>query len=106
MKINPLQILVLIAAIFLYGCASFPWQSNRFNERRYSPSDEIYVGMPMSEVLSAWGDPSNVQNAGAATQGNQRWTYSPSVNGLTANRILYFEEGRVAGWETQETPFY
>ncbi len=63
---------------------------------------ELTLGMEKDDVLSVWGQPRAVESAGDPQVGNQRWIY---LNGLSENwsigpkRIVYFEAGRVSGWE-------
>ena len=71
--------------------------------RRYSPPAEtISYGMAMDEVTGVWGEPSQVDSAGDSRDGNQRWTYYSGLSsryGLGSKRIVYFENGKVAGWK-------
>jgi hypothetical protein len=63
--------------------------------------------MEMDEVLKTWGEPISSSHAGDQTQGNAMWVYPSTGNELThgsgGRRILYFEGGQLAGWET--TPY-
>ena len=57
--------------------------------------------MAMNDVTSIWGEPSNVDTAGDPRDGNQRWTYYSGLSsryGLGSKRVVFFENGRVAGW--------
>jgi hypothetical protein len=71
---------------------------------RIAPTfNRLTLGMAMPQVIELWGKPSEVQTAGDANDGNQRWYYSEGVAGLYglgSHRIVYFEQGRVAGWES------
>ncbi|MGK5086353.1 hypothetical protein WDW86_02250 [Bdellovibrionota bacterium FG-2] len=65
---------------------------------------EIIVGMGMHEVKFIWGDPKEVEVAGSSYDGNQRWIYYAGLSARKAieaatAKIVYFEEGRVVGWE-------
>lgn len=66
--------------------------------------NDISVGMSQKAVLESWGDPDLVEVAGSPVYGNERWRYSrftSSSDGYQReNRIVYFESGRVVGWET------
>ncbi len=66
--------------------------------------NDISVGMSQKAVLESWGDPDLVEVAGSPVYGNERWRYSrftSSSDGYQKeNRIVYFESGRVVGWET------
>lgn len=65
---------------------------------------DVVLGMNMQQVMSSWGRPSEVEIAGDTESGNQKWTYSGGLMGrlkINPSRIVYFERGRVAGWETQ-----
>lgn len=76
--------------------------SDRIRSRYSAPvAETIGYGMDMGEVTSIWGQPSYVDTAGDPSDGNQRWTYQSGLSsryGLGSKRIVYFENGRVAGW--------
>lgn len=64
---------------------------------------DIVKGMAMTDVQSAWGQPHAVEVAGDARFGNERWIYREGLSqkwGTKSARVIYFEEGRVIGWET------
>lgn len=65
---------------------------------------DIVPGMTEQEVVSAWGRPREVDVAGDGSRGNERWMYFNGNSlhyGVSQQRIVYFEGGRVAGWETR-----
>lgn len=66
-------------------------------------SNDIALGMSQKAVLESWGDPDTVEVAGNAVYGYERWRYNRYVSGddgyQKENRIIYFEGGRVVGWE-------
>jgi hypothetical protein len=69
--------------------------------RRYY---DLTVGMSMSDVASIWGEPRDVETAGNPALGNQRWTYYEGLSSrwsMSTARMIYFERGRVVGWETR-----
>lgn len=70
----------------------------------HSSASDLYLGMRMDDVRQNWGEPRRVDTAGHWGSGNQRWVYSPppSLRGFQSERVIYFEEGRVAGWETTD----
>ena len=55
----------------------------------------VAEGMSKSDVESNWGSPSRVEVAGNPSYENERWQYV--INGAT--KYIYFEAGRVQGWE-------
>lgn len=55
----------------------------------------VSQGMTKSDVESNWGSPSRVEVAGNPSYENERWLYV--INGAT--KYIYFEGGRVQGWE-------
>ncbi len=67
-------------------------------------SQDIAIGMPMEYVLKAWGDPISRQTSGNPLFKNEKWRYERSVptqEGFKKEvRIVYFEGGKVVGWET------
>ena len=65
---------------------------------------EITLGMTTDDVLSAWGQPRDTESAGRPDTGNQKWIYVDALYSpwnLKPSRIVYFERGRVVGWETR-----
>ena len=65
--------------------------------------NDITLGMTKQAVKDSWGEPELVEVAGNPIYGNERWHYKeqlPSTEGYqTESRMVYFEGGRVAGWE-------
>lgn len=68
-------------------------------------SQDIAVGMPMEYVRRAWGDPIAVEVSGNPVYKNERWKYMRNVPGSDGfhqqKRLVYFEGGRVVGWDTE-----
>jgi hypothetical protein len=68
-------------------------------------AQDIAVGMPMEYVKRAWGDPVAVEVSGNPVYKNERWKYMRSVPGSDGfhqqKRFVYFEGGRVTGWDTE-----
>jgi hypothetical protein len=68
-------------------------------------SQDIAVGMPADYVRRSWGDPTSVEVSGNPIYKNERWKYQrmgSSPQGYRPEtRYVYFEGGRVVGWETQ-----
>ncbi len=67
---------------------------------------DIAVGMTGPLVRRAWGEPVDVEASGNPIYRNERWKYLkdvPTVNGYKRERrFVYFEAGRVVGWETEQ----
>lgn len=90
------------------------WASDRgLNQAQEGFSDEladliekkdIQVKMPKKAVLESWGDPEQIEVAGNPIYGFERWRYirfESSQQGFKkVERLVYFEAGVVAGWET------
>lgn len=81
------------------------------NDSGYSTSmakiiedNEIVVGMSQKAVTESWGDPDLIEVAGNSIYRNERWKYSKYVTSddgyKKENRIIYFEGGKVVGWES------
>ncbi len=66
-------------------------QEDMFVQRTSS----VNMGMSKSDVVANLGKPSRVEVAGNPSFENERWLYN--VNG--ASKYIYFESGRVGGWE-------
>ncbi len=66
-------------------------------------SNDISLGMSQKAVMESWGDPDAVEVAGNQIYGYERWKYNRYVSGNEGYnkemRIVYFEGGRVVGWE-------
>lgn len=63
---------------------------------------QLTLGMPSDFVQNLWGQPQEVETAGTATSGNQRWIYFNGLSnryGTSDYRVVYFEKGQVVGWE-------
>ena len=110
---NPLLLLAIASFLILQSaCASFS-QNRDYDaireEARRAPVSlgfrDVRLGMQMNDVQQAWGTPSRVESAGDPSLGNERWTYHESPLGrqsLSGSRMVYFENGRVVGWETAQ----
>ncbi|MCK5884175.1 MAG: hypothetical protein KAG61_10830 [Bacteriovoracaceae bacterium] len=57
----------------------------------------IQMGMSKGDVAGTWGSPAQVDFAGNPNNQNERWSFWR--NGKT--NFVYFESGRVSGWELQ-----
>ncbi|MBO9667337.1 MAG: hypothetical protein J7501_11055 [Bdellovibrio sp.] len=88
--------------------------SNKIWDRTLAPKQEmkdlvetqdIAMGMPQEYVRRSWGEPMNVEVSGNPLYKNERWKYeryATSPQGYRKEtRFVYFEGGRVVGWETQ-----
>lgn len=66
--------------------------------------NDIALGMTKQAVRDSWGEPDLVEVAGSPLYGNERWHYSEQTSSTdgyhTQHRLVYFEAGRVAGWES------
>ena len=78
-----------------------------FNQRVHDAMAyrELVPGMEMGQVRSVMGEPYDIETAGDAGSGNQRWVYPMGLAGrfgLGAQRTLYFEDGKLVGWENRQ----
>jgi hypothetical protein len=66
-------------------------------------ANDVMLGMTKQAVRESWGEPELVEVAGNPIYGNERWKYMQEISSSegyrTEARIIYFEGGRVAGWE-------
>lgn len=66
---------------------------------------DIAMGMPADYVKKSWGEPDNVEASGNPIYKNERWKYVKQVSTPQGyrqeKRYVYFEGGRVVGWETE-----
>lgn len=68
-------------------------------------TQDIAIGMPQEYVKRSWGEPVSVEVSGNPIYKNERWKYQRFSSGPEGyrkeTRIVYFEGGRVVGWETE-----
>lgn len=66
---------------------------------------DIAVGMPQILVKKSWGEPENVEVSGNPQFRNEKWRYSKYVSTAYGYKLekkhVYFEAGKVVGWETE-----
>jgi hypothetical protein len=69
-------------------------------------TNDLILGMSEKAVKESWGDPDVVEVAGNPVYGHTRWNYNRQVASgegfQKQDRIVYFEGGRVTGWETPQ----
>lgn len=58
---------------------------------------DVILGMSKTQVLSSWGEPITREIAGQNGDGHERWRYGSRYS-LQGERVVIFENGRVAGW--------
>ncbi len=68
-------------------------------------AQDIALGMPADFVKKSWGEPENIEVSGNPVYKNERWKYLKQVSTPQGyrqeKRFVYFEGGRVVGWETE-----
>ena len=68
-------------------------------------SQDITLGMSQELVRKSWGEPMAIEHSGNPIYKNERWKYvkeMPTLSGYKRERrFVYFEGGRVVGWETE-----
>ncbi len=81
-----------------------PTQLHSPHEKEAINLGDIFVGMSSSAVAESWGEPRITEVAGNPIFQNFRWIFErqvPTEDGYTTEtRTVYFESGRVIGWET------
>ncbi|MEK6773835.1 MAG: hypothetical protein AABY64_07835 [Bdellovibrionota bacterium] len=84
------------------------WQRAQIPSQEYKElidSQDIAIGMPMDFVKKSWGEPQSVESSGSPTFKNERWKYTRHISTNDGfkqeRRYVYFEGGRVVGWETE-----
>ena len=65
----------------------------------YTHPQDVFLGMGMRDVQGVWGSPDRIQIAGDPQYRNQRWVYTEATPVGHAQRVVYFEDGEVVGWE-------
>ena len=68
-------------------------------------AQDIALGMPAEYVKRSWGEPTSVEISGNPIYRNERWQYNKQISTPQGykqeRRHVYFEGGRVVGWETE-----
>lgn len=68
-------------------------------------TQDIAMGMPQDYVRKSWGEPASIEVSGNPIYKNERWKYQRQVSTSQGfrqeTRLVYFEAGRVVGWETE-----
>ena len=66
---------------------------------------DISMGMAQEFVRKAWGEPQEKQTSGNPLYKNEKWRYTRYVSSSEGyrkeTRHVYFEGGKVVGWETE-----
>ena len=66
---------------------------------------DISMGMAQEFVRKAWGEPQEKQTSGNPIYKNEKWRYTRYVSSSEGfrkeTRQVYFEGGKVVGWETE-----
>ncbi|MCB0419493.1 MAG: hypothetical protein KDD61_00755 [Bdellovibrionales bacterium] len=66
---------------------------------------DVVLGMNKKAVVESWGEPDLVEVSGNPMYENERWLYKRLVSSNEGfeneNRVIYFEFGRVAGWDRE-----
>lgn len=89
-------------------------KENQIHRRPLSPNasmkevienQDIALGMPMEYVLKSWGEPSSREVSGNPSFRNEKWKYIRNISSSDGfrqeKRYVYFEQGKVVGWETE-----
>lgn len=83
------------------------WNRSKPDPKMLDVSDkqDIAVGMTAQLVRRAWGEPESIETSGNPIYRNERWKYVkdvPTTSGYKRERrFVFFESGRVVGWETE-----
>jgi len=68
-------------------------------------AQDIAMGMPSDYVKKSWGEPDGIEVSGNPIYKNERWKYLKQISTPQGyrqeKRLVYFEGGRVVGWETE-----
>lgn len=73
--------------------------------RELIEAQDIGLGMTQNLVRKSWGEPDNIDVSGNPQFRNERWRYNKYVSTPDGykpeKKIVYFEGGRVVGWEVE-----
>jgi hypothetical protein len=68
-------------------------------------AQDIAIGMPQSLVAQSWGEPQSIEVSGQPEFRNERWRYFRYISTQDGfrpeKRTVYFEGGRVVGWDVE-----
>lgn len=68
-------------------------------------AQDIAIGMPSSLVRKSWGEPTRIEVSGNPKFKNERWIYHKYISTPDGykpeTKLVFFEGGRVVGWEIQ-----
>jgi hypothetical protein len=68
-------------------------------------NQDIAIGMTEDWVRQSWGEPESVEYSGNPAFKNQKWQYRRFISSTEGykkeNRIVYFEGGKVIGWDSE-----
>lgn len=68
-------------------------------------AQDIAIGMPQALVKQSWGDPDAVEVSGNPQFKNERWRYNKFISTPDGfkpeKKLVYFEGGKVVGWEVE-----
>ncbi|MFN7729645.1 MAG: hypothetical protein ACK5P7_10855 [Bdellovibrio sp.] len=68
-------------------------------------AQDIGLGMTQNWVRKSWGEPDNIEVSGNPQFRNERWKYNKYVSTPDGykleKKIVYFEGGRVVGWDVE-----
>lgn len=86
---------------------NFPSRPNQTQDemKELVENRDIALGMPQNLVRRSWGNPDSIEVSGDPKFKNERWTYDVSVSTpdgfRSEKKIVYFEGGKVVGWEVE-----
>jgi hypothetical protein len=73
--------------------------------KRVIEAQDIAIGMPNEFVKKSWGPPLQIETSGNPLYKNEKWKYLRSLSSPEGfkqeKRTVYFEGGKVVGWETE-----
>lgn len=112
---KPRLLLTSVSLLTLSSCAILPlgrrdpYEGLPPAQRRIAMAmdqRDLILGMGRRHVRASWGEPIRVETAGEEDSGHERWIYStrltnPAFKEFGQERVVYFEQGHVVGWESQ-----
>lgn len=68
-------------------------------------NQDIAMGMPQDYVRKSWGEPLSIEVSGDPLFKNEKWKYMRQISTprgfAQEKRSVFFEGGKVAGWQTE-----
>jgi len=123
MKVKSALILMMLMIVIFSGCAtsgqrpqSFSTSNprlDRYNKETIKNDLPFFIGMTSDQVIETLGTPYNINHSVGSNGVYEQWVYNinsrkgypaygaKSCNSYIPTHYIYFEKGRLTGWEVR-----